>query len=531
VIVCNKCAFQNLDDDTFCGSCGGFLEWTGESVVPKAAPAEAVAAVAKRSLLSRVQTVLSLDVYAPGENASPAGPTAGGPASTPAGQGAPSRPGEPTPSSRPGAPTQPGAPNRPAPPTRPGASAPPARPRPPTRPGAPSPPTHPASDGDPPARPAPPTRPGAQDPPSRPQPPVRPGVAPTGPDTRDAPTADSGAAAALVARGATVASPKASDNPATTEPRLVAKRTVAAGERVVGDAETTSAERPATTEAVKPQRPSDRPKPVKQKPTRKILPGDLVCGDCGEGNPPSRKFCSRCGATLAAAVVAEIAWWRRFVPRRRRKSLDAGQRPWKSADGTQKKRRGIGAICATAFAKLRPVIAVVLLLGGLLYGVSPDLRGNVNTRLGDARESVMSRIEKRYSPLAPIDASATSAVEGSPATFALDSNTLSSWIAPGDDPEPTLVARFDEPIDLERIKLWNGSAVGFKDHERIRDIHFVFDTGQSFDLEVLDLPDGKDYEIKNGTGIREVELHIVGTYSSLTSTDVGLSEIEFLIRR
>ncbi len=287
----------------------------------------------------------------------------------------------------------------------------------------------------------------------------------------------------------------------------------------------------APTEAVKPQRPTDRPKPVKQKPTRKILPGDLICGDCGEGNPPTRKFCSRCGATLAAATVARTPWWRRFVPHRRRKALEAGQRPWKAADGTKKKRRGVGAVLAKAFAKLRPAIAIALLLAGLLYGFSPDLRDRVNTAVGDAKESVMSRIQKRYSPLAPIDVTATSEVEDSPATAALDSNTITSWIAPASDPEPTLVVRFDEPIDLERIKLWNGSAVGFKDHERISDIHFVFDTGQSFDLEVLDLPDGKDYEIKNATGVREIELHIVGTYSSLTSEDVGLSEIEFLIRR
>jgi hypothetical protein len=318
---------------------------------------------------------------------------------------------------------------------------------------------------------------------------------------------------------------------APTEPRVVAKKTVAAGERVVGDAQATSAVSPGSTEAVKPQRTADRPKPVKQKPSRKILPGDLVCGECGEGNPPSRKFCSRCGTTLAAAAVATMAWWRKLVPRRRRKALDAGQRPWKAADGTQKRRGGVGTFLAKVFAKLRPILAVALLLAGLVYGVSPDIRGQVNSRLSDAREAVMSRIQKTYAPLAPIEVSATSALEGSPATLALDSNTVTSWIAPGTDPEPTLVVRFDEPIDLERIKIWNGSAVGFKDHERISDIHFVFDTGQSFDLEVLDLPDGKDYEIKNGGGVREVELHVVGTYSSLASADVGLTEIEFLIRR
>ena len=34
MIVCTRCGFQNLDNDSFCGSCGGFLEWTGEKVAP-----------------------------------------------------------------------------------------------------------------------------------------------------------------------------------------------------------------------------------------------------------------------------------------------------------------------------------------------------------------------------------------------------------------------------------------------------------------------------------------------------------------
>jgi hypothetical protein len=39
MIVCHKCLATNGDADAFCGSCGAFLEWTGEKVVP-AAPAE-----------------------------------------------------------------------------------------------------------------------------------------------------------------------------------------------------------------------------------------------------------------------------------------------------------------------------------------------------------------------------------------------------------------------------------------------------------------------------------------------------------
>ena len=32
MIVCRSCGFHNADADAFCGSCGNFLEWTGEKV-------------------------------------------------------------------------------------------------------------------------------------------------------------------------------------------------------------------------------------------------------------------------------------------------------------------------------------------------------------------------------------------------------------------------------------------------------------------------------------------------------------------
>jgi len=37
MIVCRTCGFRNQAEDAFCGSCGGFLEWTGEKQTPKVA--------------------------------------------------------------------------------------------------------------------------------------------------------------------------------------------------------------------------------------------------------------------------------------------------------------------------------------------------------------------------------------------------------------------------------------------------------------------------------------------------------------
>ena len=65
MIVCKSCGFRNTAADSFCGSCGAFLEWTGEKVeAPKPAPAPTPEPEPeqKRGLLSRVQSLLYADV-------------------------------------------------------------------------------------------------------------------------------------------------------------------------------------------------------------------------------------------------------------------------------------------------------------------------------------------------------------------------------------------------------------------------------------------------------------------------------------
>src|SRR6185503_18170276 len=179
-----------------------------------------------------------------------------------------------------------------------------------------------------------------------PGPPGAPPGSPPGPP--GAPPAPPGVGAPAAAGLAATApapvptSPVAPPAPAPEAPRPVAKTTVAArGETTVGATVTpvTAGQQPTAVTPMKPTAPAQRPKPVKQPPTRKILPGDLICGECGEGNPPARNFCSRCGSSLKAAAVAKRHWWQKLIPHRKRKAMEAGARPWKTADGKQKRQR------------------------------------------------------------------------------------------------------------------------------------------------------------------------------------------------
>jgi len=155
----------------------------------------------------------------------------------------------------------------------------------------------------------------------------------------------------------------------------------------------------------------------------------------------------------------------------------------------------------------------------------------VTGKFGDATDSIDSKIRPTYVPLAPISISVTSELPDQPRANLIDTNPQTFWVAPGADPQPTIVVTFDQPFDLQRIKIWNGTAVGFKDHERVSDIHFVFDTGKTFDLHIDDVPDGKEYSIENGDDVKQIEMHITGKVTSLTSDQVGLSELEFYLRK
>jgi hypothetical protein len=355
-----------------------------------------------------------------------------------------------------------------------------------------------------------------------------PPTSPVAPPAAPPPARDPNLATGLVAANATTA-----PAPAPEAPRPVAKTTVAAnrGETTVGGTVTpVGGTQPTAVTPMKPTAPTGRPKPTKQPPTRKILPGDLICGDCGEGNPPARNFCSRCGNSLKTAAVAKRHWWQKLIPHRKRKTMEAGARPWKSADGSQKSRKRSGAF-GKVYVKLRPIVAILILVAGLVIGFSPNLREKVTGKFNDATDSVESKLKPTFVPLAPVNITVSSELPDQPGANVIDTNPLTFWVAPGSDPQPTIVVTFDQPFNLEKIKLWNGAATGYKDHERASEIHFVFDTGKSYDLHVDDIPDGKEYSIKNGQGVKTVELHVTGTVTSLTSDQLGLSEIEFYFKK
>jgi hypothetical protein len=275
-----------------------------------------------------------------------------------------------------------------------------------------------------------------------------------------------------------------------------------------------------------PQEAQKKPPQVRrQPPSRKLQPGDLVCGECGEGNSVTRKFCSRCGTSLAEAAVVKTPWWRKLLPRSGAKVRKSGERP-KSRGRAGKSK--LAQTVSTAFRVIRRVIALVLVIGGVAYGLFAPFRGWVNEQVTEAKAAFEQTFFPQYAPVSAAEAPvASAALPDHPANMAVDGQSDSFWAAPVVGVEPNMVVKFDRDVDLVKIIVHNGDSKGFKDSARAAKLHLVFSNGQTTDVNLQDKPDPQTLEIENGAGVNSVEIHVVSTFKSVTGPNLAISEIEF----
>ncbi|HEV2783573.1 MAG TPA: hypothetical protein VGX25_29660, partial [Actinophytocola sp.] len=280
---------------------------------------------------------------------------------------------------------------------------------------------------------------------------------------------------------------------------------------------------------VVPQEPRPKPPAVRrQPPSRQLKPGDLICGDCGEGNNEARKFCSRCGASLVEAERVKTPWWRKLLPRRGAKVRKSGDRPKPGGRGKTKTALAV----STTFKLVRRIITVALLVGGILYGVFAPFRGWVNQQFTAVKHQVEILIFPQYAPVSAIDVACQ--VETPPnngCRASVDGFSNTHWLAPVDGPQPVVVLKFDREVDLSRVIIRNGAGDDFQGNHRARKVHLVFSTGKTSDIDLLDNPDPNQYDIANGEKATSVEIHVVDLFRSVKGTNLALSEIELFEKK
>ena len=437
MIVCKQCGHRNEDNDTFCGSCGKFLEWTGERVAvaqpePEPPAPEPEPEPARLGLIDRVKQAVGIEDAAA----------------------------------------------RPAAPIEPEPVAPPPAVR-----------VVPITSATP--RPDPPPQ-GARE--------VRqesPGAAATTP----APQPVLAGVGAPVAGAPAPAPVPPADEPASRRPISVAP-TVA--------------------------RPRTAPR-VLEAPTRRH-PGDLICGQCGEGNDPVRHFCRRCGNSLDEALAVRLPWYRRFFNKVFGvRTREAGWRP---------SRVGPPNVMGGVWRVIRLAIVALIVVAALAFLLIPSFHNAVVGRATSAFTAIRKAVHPNYDPVTPIGASATTAIAGHPPMLAIDRFSNTYWASLASDHAPVLVLRFSGPQDLAEIGFRSGAsgtapADLFLSQPRPHTVHLVFSNGYTTDLTLKDQDATQpQFYALDDTKTRQVafvEIHVQSVYApaGASVSSVAITEVEF----
>ena len=422
MIVCKQCGHHNEDSDTFCGSCGKFLEWTGERVIvaqpePEPAPApEPEPEPARVGFMDRVKQAVGMEDEAP-------------------------------------------------PP--------------------------PATTVEAPAAPPPLT------------------------------AVAVAAAPSLNATAAPVAAP---------EPVLAGVGAPAAPSAVPAGSVDEPVSRRPTSLAPVVTRP--RPGPRTMEPPTRRNPGDLICGQCGEGNDPARHFCRRCGNSLDEAIAVRLPWYRRFFSRLFGvRTREAGWRP---------RRVGPPNVMGGVMRVVRLAIVAMLAVGILGFLLIPRFHHLLVNKVTAGVTSVRKVVHPNYDTVYPVAAAATSQTAGHAASLTIDRTSNSYWAAIPTDKTPQLVFTFSEPQDLSEI-LFRSGAPGaqpsdFLNQPRPKAVHIIFTDAQgklitATDITLTDQEGSQFYPIEaKQTTTARIQIQSVYPATGAARSAVAIAEVEFKIK-
>jgi hypothetical protein len=270
-------------------------------------------------------------------------------------------------------------------------------------------------------------------------------------------------------------------------------------------------------------------------PTRRLEPGDLICPECGEGNPTTRKFCSRCGTSLETAEVVKAKWWRKLLPGRGPKKRKAGDRP-----SARKTRTSLPSkVLAVLFGGVSRVVGVVLLIAGLVYGIVPNVRSAVNEQVGGIKDTVNSWIHPTRTEVIPTGVMASSQLPGHPAHDLIDGPTNTYWEAKlptKSTRKLTLDFTFQNKFDLKNLAIWNGvgssQTPDYTSTTRLQTIFLTFpDTNiRGCEVKVQDLPKEAvkiDVSDCGANGIARVRVTILDSAGDPKLKTIAVAKFQF----
>ena len=275
---------------------------------------------------------------------------------------------------------------------------------------------------------------------------------------------------------------------------------------------------PRQPQAVAPAPVQPRAAPRIEPPTPRLSPGDLICGQCGTGNNPSRHFCQRCGASLAQAVTVKTPWWRRLFPTREAPSAGTRHRVESQSTGA-----GVGSAFRTGALVLIGLVAAGAVLG---YAAVPSLRNTVNTKVGSAVHDVQRPFcVGTFVPQRPAQVTTSAALPGHPAANLVDLVNSDYWAAPA-VPQPVITIKFAQATDIDFVLVTTGAAADYANLARPKDIRINYGSGAQEEMQLKDDPKATCYGL-HGRQEKSAAIRVLSVYPSPQGTAVAIAELEF----
>jgi hypothetical protein len=260
-------------------------------------------------------------------------------------------------------------------------------------------------------------------------------------------------------------------------------------------------------------------------PTRELRPGDLVCGDCGEGNLSTRRFCSRCGNELDDADVVRAAWWRRLLPKRKVRVARAAEDDPAAAKTGQRRQHK-----KSVFPAIRRTVGVLVILGAAAYAAVPGARGLANAEFVAGRQWVQDKIFGSYAPVSAVRATSTPVNKKHPAEDAVDEHWNTYWSTPVAGAR-RLTLTFQQPVELRKALIRGGIAGNLRGSQRPRTLHLVYPTGKGQNLILEDQTEPQEFELDGGGPVKSVEIYVQDTYANAESKEVAITEVELFVKQ
>lgn len=273
---------------------------------------------------------------------------------------------------------------------------------------------------------------------------------------------------------------------------------------------------------------------TKTAPSRRMQPGDLICGACGEGNPSTRRFCSRCGSSLVTATTVKESWWRRLlrklIPRRGPKVVKLDSVSIADGKDTAKLTKS-GPNLKHAFRRIfrvaRVVIALVVVIGGILYGAYPPFRNAINNTVESDKKHVSNDIGIDLSPIHAVKVTASTSTAGFPPLNAADENLSTYWLAPwSSTAEPALTFTFSGHVTVQKMILHVGASNAYIQDGRPSELRLVFSNGESDTITPQDTASGQTFTITHAEVISSMQVEVEGVYPGSAGSNVAIAEIE-----